>query len=304
MTLKLIDLGHSHRKLLEIRKDKNNQLEIICSDYLPSSRPENYWESLESDLPYLKKKWKLGSGPLECLLPARFFNYALRLENEGVAPSKNLETTMEPAIGQRFNQMLERHGLEASFLGSSLTSTIEVLRRYSRANPQKPLLLIALTFSSTSAILISQGQIKKLESSSTLSSRMLDHLVRSKWPDSELDLIGLKQNELILLPIYRKEQELVEGFQKLRPYFEDVLDFIRIASVTQNSWEQNQPLEILLSDGGALLRNLNCYIQGTLDIPCRTIESDFFRLVVENLRGLADLSSIFNPLIAHLSLRD
>lgn len=304
MTHKLIDLGHSHRKLLVIQKNKKDQIEIVGCDSLPASETDNYWDGLIADLPVLKRRWKLGQGPIECLLPAVFFNHESRTVKKDGGIWETIEVAIHGSIGHKINRILERHGLEASFLGSSLTSTIEVLRRHSLANPKKTLILIVLAFSSTQGVLIQQGHIKKLEASYDCSSRILDTLICSRWPQAAPDLTGIKQNELILLPIYRQEQELVEGFQKLRPYFEGILDFLRNSFDHKILSEKKPQPEILLSDGGSLVRNLNCYIQGTLNIPCHRVESAFFNQALENPKGLADLTSIFNPLLAHAMLRD
>jgi|GEM_PF-1822721 len=306
MIRNIIDLGHYQRKFLRIQKKEGAQAQILSSGSLLRSETQtsaSYWDLLDQQLHQMKKEWNLGKVPLDCLLPASFFEYSLKKSGNADGETR-LETSLEPSLGTRLNQLLEHKGMEATFLGSGLTSITEFVLRYSSGRRDASYLLVILTYSCAYRLLIKEGKILELELSLECRGEALDDLIREKWEKSELPVESLKSDELILLPVYRKEQEMVEGFQRLVPYFHNLLQFLRSSQVFHQSGKNSQKTEILLSDGGALLRNLSFYLQGILDLPCRVLEPSFFHSSLDNRQDSSDLSIIFNPLLAHSALVD
>lgn len=295
-TINVLDLGSWAVKLLRIRF-KNNSL-IDC-EFL--ERPhqtsvqnrldfnQNYLNHLPASLQHITEVSGL-SGPVDVLLPASFFEYKISPNTLG-----HLQIKLDEGIRQNINRILEKYGLEASFLGSGLAAEIETLRN---SKPCEPIFLLSMNYSASFFIGLMNGVVTTFSQLNSVSGLELDKLLDDglKIDGCNQKILSWKKDQIILLPVYREIQQRIENFKVLLPFLNHLMACL---DQCENSVA---PSTVWLSGGVSRLRNLEAYLEGTRTNEYQSFCTSFFSEWLENTSLGSDNQNGWASCLAHAQL--
>jgi hypothetical protein len=303
----ILSLGGFNLKHLRTHRKGLGPLEFKHQESLPLlkiHRPghlEHYFDVIEAGLGQVCRAWDLGNSVVDCLLPASFFEYSFQPENKGF---ESLAVKLDLGLQEPINKILERQGLEAAFLGSSLSAVIEFLMNQSQKQgwTSENIILIHGSYASLYAVGIRNGRILFFEEEPGLAAIEVDQRIQSLWDCAEPGIIQVKRSEIIFLPVFRQQQFQVPGFLKLQDYFTALASWI--AEISKSILVKGEPLQekrIFLSGGGMAFRNLEFFLQGTLQTEVRRLDEHFFDPILSKMSSISDSTNIFTPLYCHAS---
>jgi len=308
MSKNILGLGSFNLKHLEVNSGSSNPLEFKRQESLPllkvhrTGHLEHYFDVLEAGLGQVRKSWNLGSSILDCLLPPAFFEYSLQSKDPGLEREESLEVDLDTSLQDLINQLLERQGLEASFLGSSLSAVIELVLNQSKT-PKflgKNMVLIHGSYSNLYAVGVRNGRILLFEEEPGLASIEVDQRIQSLWDCAEPEIVQIKRSEIIFLPVFRTQQFQVPGFLKLQDYFTALASWIaEMSKAMANQGEPTQEKQIFLSGGGLAFRNIEFFLQATLQTEVWRLDEHFFAPILSKMSSLSDSTNVFTPLYCH-----